>query len=976
MDQQDFASLNEKQQEAVTATEGYVRVIAGAGSGKTRLLVSRYAYLVTEVGIDTANILCVTFTNKAAGEMKKRIRTQIGPGCDTGLICTYHGFCARLLREDGGRLFLNRGFRILDTAGQKSILEEIYRKRELKLDHASFESILKRIGLFKSDIAYVSAMTNPAPCRILPEVGDTDQEIMEEFLQRQKALYALDFHDLISYALYLLETNQTVRQKWQERLNYIMVDEFQDSSRREMRLVDILSGGYGNVMVVGDPDQNIYEWRGSDVRLLVDFDKHHEGTKTVFLNRNYRSTPQILACANTLIDKNRIRIKKDLFTLAEAGAPVIHYHMANDSAEAGQIVNTIRQIRKETGRPWGDFAVLYRSGFLSRTVEKKFTEGQIPYEIFGGVRFWRRMEVQDMVAYLRLIASGDDDAFRRVVNVPRRKFGRSRMAALDALRDGEETPGKLFDTLAAHADDPAFRGSGIADLIRLIREMRQESTGMRISDVVRAVCTRSGYQQYIRELGDEERLENLAEFLRVADEFEKNFGEDLTLPAFLLQVDLQAREGDDSPRDAVKLMTIHASKGLEFPVVFIVGFTEGIFPSSKTVEERKEAGLEEERRLCYVALTRAMERLFLMDSEGFSENGAKKLPSRFLREIGPENYTRIGVISEELDRESRGYAARTTPPASGETDKSAGEVIQHHIFGRGVILSRDDTRGSYIIKFDRLEKPRHIARTYFDTPREPLQATTPDTDGNAAQPLVPAPEPAGPEGMPPPNAAPASVETPIPATEQTMVPYAEIQLEPIPDPVREPDREPERGPVREETPQHGLTPTEQQALREKLAGTENLWKREDVPHSGWSCTGITDLGAPVGVCEMCGEQIIRYVHHMTHPHYHPLGVGCVCAGKMEGDVVAARTREREFKKRQARMDTFLGREWKLSRNGNRYLKVRGHMIVLYKERERSVWRYAIDREFRPVSYPTREEAVRSVFEELEILRSREAAGQS
>ena len=271
-----FDKLNEKQCEAVRTTEGFVRVIAGAGSGKTKLLVSRYAYLVQEYGIDSANILCVTFTNKAAGEMKKRIRALIGPEYDTSLICTYHGFCARLLREDPEKLFFTKGFQIIDTSQQKAILEDIYQKHELKLDYASFESILKKINFVKSRTDYVPRFCNPKPCQIMAAINNQDDQIIEEFMQRQKAVYSLDFSDLMSFALYLLETDAEIREKWQDRLNYIQVDEFQDSSKRELALVDILSGKYKNLMIVGDPDQNIYEWRGSDVKLLVDFDKTHK----------------------------------------------------------------------------------------------------------------------------------------------------------------------------------------------------------------------------------------------------------------------------------------------------------------------------------------------------------------------------------------------------------------------------------------------------------------------------------------------------------------------------------------------------------------------------------------------------------------------------------------------------------------------------------------------------------------------------
>lgn len=283
-----FAKLNDKQLLAVKNTEGFVRVIAGAGSGKTKLLVSRYAYLVKEYGIDSANILCVTFTNKAAAEMKKRITKLIGPEYSTSLICTYHGFCARLIRENPEKLFLTKGFQIIDTWQQKTILEEIFQKYELKLDYANFQSIIKKITHKKQDLSYVPKMCTADEVQILSEIKDQDDKIIEDYLQRQKAIYSLDFTDLMSYALYLLENDEEVRNKWQERLNYIMVDEFQDSSITEMKLVDILSARYQNLMIVGDPDQNIYEWRGSDVRLLVDFDKTHPGKLEGDINKARR----------------------------------------------------------------------------------------------------------------------------------------------------------------------------------------------------------------------------------------------------------------------------------------------------------------------------------------------------------------------------------------------------------------------------------------------------------------------------------------------------------------------------------------------------------------------------------------------------------------------------------------------------------------------------------------------------------------
>ncbi|MDE7324888.1 MAG: UvrD-helicase domain-containing protein, partial [Lachnospiraceae bacterium] len=483
-------NLNERQREAVLETEGYVRVIAGAGSGKTKLLVSRYAYLVQDYGIDSSNILCVTFTNKAAGEMKKRIRTLIGDNNDTSLICTYHGFCNRLLRENPEKLFLNQQFQIIDAHQQKAVLGEIYQKYELKLDYASFESILKKIGIVKRDTGYVTRLCNPQPCQILNDIKDQDDRIIEEFLQRQKATYSLDFHDLISFAIHLLETDSDVREKWQNRLNYIMVDEFQDSSAIEMRLVELLSGMFKNLMIVGDPDQNIYEWRGSDVKLLVDFDKEHQPTKTIILNQNYRSTPQILKCANALIEKNELRLKKDLFTKNAPGAAVTHYHSKSDFEEMDRVVENIKRLHEKEGLNYSDFAVIYRSGFLSRVAEKKLMEKNIPYEIFGGVRFYQRMEILDIIAYLKLIALDDDVSLRRIINTPRRRFGRTKMNYLEKLRDGDEAEnsnlqnGKLslFSTLCAHLEEREFFNSDIASFVQFIKTMRENCGKKRISD--------------------------------------------------------------------------------------------------------------------------------------------------------------------------------------------------------------------------------------------------------------------------------------------------------------------------------------------------------------------------------------------------------------------------------------------------------------------------------------------------------------
>ena len=823
--------LNEQQLNAAHITEGNLRVIAGAGSGKTKLLVGRYAFLVKECGIDAANILCVTFTNKAAGEMKKRIRAAIGEGYDTSLICTYHGFCARLLRDDIDKLLLPKKFQIIDVSQQKSVLESIYEKRGLKMDFATFERILHCITKVKQTIDYVPRMCSRRSVQIIEAIETQEDEIVEEYMQIQKESFSLDFHDLINFAVYLLETNVEVRDKWQDRLNYIQVDEFQDSSHKEMRLIDILSEKYGNLMIVGDPDQNIYEWRGSDVKLLVDFDKTHSSTETVFLNRNYRSTPQILNCANTLIAKNHYRLEKDLYTENPNGNLVYHYHEKNDFAVADRIVELIKKIHTENNWPYSYFTVLYRSSFLSRIVEDKLAENVIPYEILGGVKFFHRMEVQDVVAYLKLIVFDDDSSFKRIVNKPKRQFSRAKMQKLVACQKlGEslfKTLCNMFPQTSLIVNDVSNEGSErntIYDFIHHVEDIRKQVPSLAIHELVQRICDAFGYEQYIRELGDMERLDNLAEFKRIAGEYERNFGDKLSAEDFLNQISLQYNDEDSPDTDAVKMMTIHAAKGLEFPCVFLIGMTEGVFPSSKTIEERKELGLEEERRLCYVAITRAEKRLFLFDAEGTSPKGIQNNPSRFLLEIGEENVVREGNLPIEFLHSSSAALKNTLDSEKmdecGHFQFEVQQLIEHPIFGRGTVVGKNPRTGAFKVKFDRFERERDIAESFFASLRKT-------------------------------------------ATE----------------PVSNEDSESVGGPSQ-----------------------KGCWSDPNIPKTGWKCIGMTDLGkGNYTTCEMCRSSTIRYVHHMQHPQYpRVLGVGCVCAGRMEGNIELAKFREADFKRRAQR----------------------------------------------------------------------------
>lgn len=766
-----LAGLNEQQLAATMASEGYLRVIAGAGTGKTRLLTHRYAYLVQGLGIDPANICCVTFTNKAAGEMRRRIRGLIGEGHDTSLIATYDSLAARILREDIERLFWPQSFQIIDRDRQKEIMAEIYAQHGLKMDVSSFQKVLDRAGAVKGNTDYVPGMITRERRQVLRSVDSQMDALVEAYLQYQKRDFLLDFDDLLMFAQYLLDTCPDIRDRWQHKLNYIQVDEFQDSDPNQVRFVDTLAGFYRNVMVVGDPDQNIFEWRGTEVALLVDFDRKHSPCQTMFLTANYRSTPQVLTCANELIAKNRLRVPKDLEPMRPGGAPVIHLHATSEDQETAWIADRMEQMHRE-GIPYRAMAVLYRAGYVSRPVERRLMERGIPYEIVGGPRFLNRMEIADTVAYLHLVAFGDDYSFKRVVNTPRRKMGRARVQYLEQLRDSaaEGAPGDgaggaggadarggaggarptLLETMEQHLGDEPLKGSGAARFADLVDHLRSRMPRMGVADFVDLVLAESGYATYVRELGDSERLDNLALFKRLAHDFEADAGEEVSLFDFLDALALQADIDPDETGDRVRLMTIHAAKGLEFPCVFLTGMTEDVFPSSRTQEDRKELGLEEERRLCYVALTRARDLLVMTESEGVGNARAPKLPSRFLFEMGEDNYERIGSVSDVLAQRVRHNVERGALPSTDQKATWTGRRIVHPVFGPGTIGEPDSSSTSFCVSFDKLPTPRYLSATFL------AKLCGPEDPGNSkpVDPVPPAelppaagtPEDAGPQG--------------------------------------------------------------------------------------------------------------------------------------------------------------------------------------------------------------------------------------
>ena len=703
--------LNPEQLEAVTATEGYVRVIAGAGSGKTRALARRFAYLVCELGVTPGSILCVTFTNKSAGEMRQRIRALTGDS-DTGHICTFHSFCVTVLQEDSHAVSYPKSFLVLDNSDIDAMLARIYEERGLTLRHMTYSDARDMIEIRKGidDPEYYLDMIDMDLDTLRKKYMDavsTRDIIFYGYLYEEKKCFGLDYNDLIFFTLYIFEQNHEIRRKWQERLQYIMVDEFQDIDKPQYRLMRALCGYHKNLFIVGDPDQTIYTWRGASVKFLLDFDREFPGTRTIMMMRNYRSTPEILAAANSLIDKNRNRVKKELIPTLPSGASVTWLHCESPEAEAAAIAGRIAELH-EGGVPYRDIALLYRAHYVTRSIEEVFLRLKLPYVIYSGVQFFARAEVKDALSYLRLLAYRDDLSFLRVANVPRRNLGRRRM---EYLREyAVKNSCTLYDALCRCLDDELFRGTRARRLVALVEELSAGCEGRSIAELLSEVLNRSGYEEYLRTEGSQERLDNLAELKQSVRDYEETGGEECTLTHYLAHVALFTNSDADTGKDAVKLMTVHAAKGLEFPHVFLCGLNEGILPSQKTDSPE---GMEEERRLAFVALTRAQKSLTLSDCEGRAHNGAPRYPSRFLLEIEKDLLVCDGRPRDSLVAEARDYIASNERRLSGAAQEpealfSPGARVHHAAFGAGTVLEVDTKRSVYVIQFDKMPTPRTL----------------------------------------------------------------------------------------------------------------------------------------------------------------------------------------------------------------------------------------------------------------------------
>lgn len=701
-----FKDLNNNQVAAVKATEGMVRVVAGAGSGKTRVLAHRYAYLVNNMGIDPANILCATFTNKAAQEMRNRIAKLVSAGNVNDFVCTIHGLCVRILRKEIYRIGYPKNFTIIDEEDQKSLAKEVCKEFSLDNTEITTKQFLDGVFCLKKDGTkestgyeyYIESI-------ILPDGNVPTESVTPEiaYVKKQRRSFLLDFEDLILFTLYILNHFDEARAYWQKQMNYIMLDEAQDCSGYDWSIVRLLGEKHKNIFIVGDPDQCIYEWRGVKIDNFLYFPAETD----IILNENYRSIPNILDVANSIIVHNKRRIKKELLTRKKGTAQAIHFHGKTEVEEYDWIAEQISKI-KEHGCKGNEIAILYRSSHLSRGVEQALMRKNIKYEVWGGIRFFERREIKDALCYLRLIANQDNLSFKRVVNTPGRSFGPASIEKLEQLAAEENVT--LFAALRNHQDASfIMKRDEMSEFVCLIDECKSFIGKKPILDILDYVLKQSGYIDLLRKDEDLERIDNLNEMLLSVKYYQETHEENaLDVDAYLQDIALYTNMDFKKEESSVKLMTIHQAKGLEFPYVFVCGLSEGMFPSARTIRESKEAGLEEERRLMYVAVTRAEKGLFLSDSEGFSHSvGGDKYPSRFLREIKKSLFVVEGEFDESLfngtdniihsiDRSHIGFINHRDDPMKFKV----GDQVKHHALGIGTIVEVGKNNDCYVVDFN------------------------------------------------------------------------------------------------------------------------------------------------------------------------------------------------------------------------------------------------------------------------------------
>lgn len=712
-------NLNKEQKMAALHKEGPLLVLAGAGSGKTKMMTHRIAHLIEE-GVSPYDILAVTFTNKAAGEMKERVEALVGE--IRGMwIQTFHSACLRILRIHGDKIGYSRDFVVYDPADQRTIIRNAI--KELKVDEKQFKPAYFLSVISDSKNKGISPDEYEKQNIASPRTKDT-VGVYRFYEKVLKTNMAMDFDDLLIKTVELFDKNPDVLKEYQDKFKYIMVDEYQDTNRIQYRFIKLLAQAHNNICVVGDDDQCIYQWRGADINNILDFEKDFKGTKVVKLEKNYRSSGNILAGANSVIINNKDRKGKKLWTDKSSGEKISYFRAENDKIEAGHVASQIDRL-KTSDRQYSDFAILYRTNVQSRLFEEALRYRGIPYRILSGLRYYDRKEVKDMVAYMRLVLNPFDDlSLERIINEPKRGVGAKTLEKLKALASVNQQ--SLLEVIG----DPEIAdgltgktGENVRDLAQVLEGLTLEKDSLRISDIYDALLVKTGYLKALedqRTVEAESRIENLLEFKSVIFDYEsqkEKDGEEGSLQDFMESIALMAEiDNMDTEENAVVLMTVHSAKGLEFPIVFMVGMEDGLFPTWRSFEDREGRGIEEERRLCYVGMTRAMERLFMTGAEQRTIYGKTDYTkeSMFLREIDRKFLEGHWVdtrerknffddfgssYSDNYPREDEIFKPFASLKQTKEVadgfgvleDVKAGTRVEHRKFGQGTVMEVDKT---------------------------------------------------------------------------------------------------------------------------------------------------------------------------------------------------------------------------------------------------------------------------------------------
>lgn len=696
----DLSALNSQQREAVTTSSPYVRVIAGAGSGKTRVLTQRIVHLIENFGIAPRAILAITFTNKAASEMKRRVYQELNITESDMILATFHSLCVRILRQDIRVIGYPSDFTILDEDDRERVIKEIMTTLSIDREEYTAKQLISYISNNKSAGIEVPEAYSMAKGFHGETLKASAYEAYELYLKRY---FYLDFDDLLVKTVHILEHYPHIQQKWSRRFSEILADEFQDTNDIQYRLIKALVNKDTHVFVVGDPDQTIYTWRGANVDIMLRFHLDYHPCQDIILNQNYRSTKNILSTANTLIEHNKFRIKKDLISEKGDGGNVLYFQAPNQEQEANWVIDRIREVKNKFRDVENkDFAILFRSNYYTQTMERALINQMIPYRIFGGIRFFERKEVKDAIAYLRLVIRPDDDlAFKRVINTPRRGIGDKGLSTLENYAATHRV--NLLQALEEHYTSIRCNQSEVTKLLEAVQHARNEAEMVEtnFANLLENLLDHVGYVSYMKENKEEERLESIAELGNYFTQFQSRNPDALMYEA-LQEVTLLSSQDEMDAGDYISMMTVHTAKGLEFPYVFVIGLSEGVFPNMRSVMEDSR-GVEEERRLAYVAFTRAMKQLFLSDALGqnFATQSYREA-SRFIEEV--RELIKPYYITSKMENmfskpQSSGRTFIGVPDTTPTpTTYRPGDLIRHTTFGEGVIIALNQGIASIAFK--------------------------------------------------------------------------------------------------------------------------------------------------------------------------------------------------------------------------------------------------------------------------------------